>query len=618
MSLNTGWAEHPGLRRRFLLLSLATIGIFLLLLLRLWYLQVIGTERYRALSERNRIRDIPITAPRGSLYDRDGELLVDTRASFSVVVIRQAVENKGLLLGRLAGYLGVPLTSLEQRWEEGRKFPSYQPFAIAEDVSRDIVERVQENSVDLPGVMVEARPLRYYPYQELGAHLFGYIGEITEEDLRQERFAGYRPGDSVGKSGLEKAMESELRGQEGERLIEVDVRGKELRSLKTLEPQPGNRVYLTLQRGLQQAAEEALIGQAGAAVAIDVNTGDVLAMASSPAFNPAVFARGISAKEWVSLLDDPRHPLQDKALKGQYPPGSTFKIVTVLAALRAGVAGPATSVNCSGSLQLGNREFRCWKKDGHGYTDLHKALRESCDVWFYQVALSLGIDRIAAMARELGLGRSLGFELPGEKSGLIPDRDWKLQRYGTRWYDGESLNTAIGQGYVTVTPLQLAVMTAAVANGGKVFRPHIVKQVVGLDGAVLRTTSPELLNTVQVSAADLAVVRSGLEAVVNEPGGTGASSRLNSVRVAGKTGTSQVVRMKEGRVKSQDVAYLLRDHALFVAYAPASAPRIAVAVVVEHGSHGGSSAGPVARAIFANYFGIDTAAVPPPPDVVGD
>lgn len=619
MSLDPGWREHPGLRRRFLVVSLLAIAIFLLLVLRLWYLQVISVDRYRTLSERNRIRYLPIAAPRGPIYDRNGELLIDNRPAFAVSVLRQEVEDKEQLLDRLATYLGVPRETLAERWEEGRRYPPYRPFPVAEDVSRDVVERIQENSIDLPGVLIQVRPLRSYPYQELAAHLFGYLGEITDRELDEERYADYSPGDFIGKSGLEQYLESDLRGKEGERLIEVDVKGKELRILKTQEPRPGHKVYLTLNRAVQQAAEKAFGDEAGAAVAIDPRTGEILAMVSRPAYSPAQFASGISTKDWLALLKNPRHPLENKALRGQYPPGSTFKLVTALAALKAGVITPTTTVDCTGSLTLGNRDFRCWKKEGHGPTDLKKAIRESCDVYFYQAGLGVGIDRIADMAHQLGLGETLGFPPGGESAGLVPDREWKRRRYGVPWYDGETVIAAIGQGYVTATPLQLAVMTATIANGGRLLRPHVVKEVTDLEGRELRSPEPELIGTADIPEADLRAVRRGMEAVVNEPHGTGWASHLDAVRVAGKTGTAQVVRMKEDpKASREEVAYRLRDHALFVAYAPADDPQIAVAVVVEHGSHGGSTAAPVARAIFQSYLGLESQEPATPAPFSGD
>ncbi len=604
MSLDSGLANTPGLKKRFLLLSLGAVAIFLLLAMRLWYLQIINVDRYRELSEKNRTRYVPITAPRGPIFDRNGDLLVDNRPAFGVSVLRQEVENRDELLQRLSGFLGVDKSELESRWKAGRNYPIFHPLPLAEDVSRDVLERVQENSVDLPGVLIEVRPLRAYPHKEMAANLLGYLGEISDSDLQSPAFEGYRPGDFVGKSGLEKNLESYLRGKDGERRVEVDVQGKELRILKTLEPKPGDKVYLTLRSDLQQAAADAFGDQSGAAVAIDVHTGEVLAMVSKPSFNPALFARGISSKEWVALLKNPRHPLQNKAIRGQYPPGSTFKIITALAALQAGVVSPSTEVDCKGRITLGRRVFRCWKRWGHGLIDLNNAIKESCDVWFYEAGLNVGIDRIAAMARQFGLGQPLGFRLEGEKGGLVPDREWKRRRFGASWYDGETAIAAIGQGYDLVTPLQLATMTAAVANGGTVFRPHVVKRIEEFSGKVVLQNSPEAIRTVSLRDGVLRAVRRGMEAAVNDPHGTAGSCKLKQVRVAGKTGTAQVIKRKADQEKGEDISYRFRDHALFVAYAPAEDPQIAVAVVVEHGGHGGSAAGPIARAIFEKYFNL--------------
>ncbi len=609
MNVKAGWLDFSGTRKRFLLLSLAATLVFALLLLRLWYLQVISAERYLELSEKNRIRHVAIAAPRGPIYDRNGELLVDNRPSFGISVLRQEVDDPEELLDRLADYLQVPREDLQKRWDAGLRFPSFRPMPLAEDISRDMLELVQENSVDLPGVLIEVRPMRSYPYAESAAHLFGYLGEITEAELQSGEYEGYRPGDYVGKSGLEKSMESTLRGVAGQRRVEVDVRGKELRLLKILDAAPGNKVYLTIDRKLQQATEAAFGEAAGSAVVMDPRTGAVLALASQPSFNPAVFARGITGEEWISLLQNPHHPLQNKAIKGQYPPASTFKIVTALAALKAGVAHPGTSVNCSGSFSLGDREFRCWKKHGHGRVDLKKALKESCDVWFYQVGLELGIDRLAQMAYDLGLGEALGFPLEYEKSGLVPTRQWKKKRFNARWYDGETVIASIGQGYVLTTPLQLATMMTTVVNGGTVLRPQVVRRVETLGGEVVREVGPEVIKSSSLSPNDLKVVLKALDAVVNEPGGTAWSSRLEPVHYGGKTGTAQVVRLRDDRDRKREAPYRFRDHGLFVGYAPVENPEIVVAVVVDHGGGGGSAAAPVARKIIASYFGIED---PPP------
>jgi len=620
MDFRSGWSGVPDLTRRFLVLSLLATGVFLLLVMRLWYLQIIQGETYLRLSEKNRFRYLPVAASRGPVYDRNGVLLVDNRPAFDVVALRQEVEDPEGLLASLAKILGGNPQLLEEHWREGKRLPAYRPVLLSDDVGRDTMEKVQEQAVTLPGVLVEVKPARLYPLDQLAAHLFGHMGEITEEELQKNESLGYRSGDYIGKSGLERHLEEFLRGSDGQRLIEVDVKGKDLRQAVLREPQPGNKVYLTLQYELQEAGEKALADQAGAAVALDVHTGEILAMVSRPAFSPGLFSRGIRNDQWKALLDNELHPLQDRAIRGQYPPGSTFKIITALAALQAGVVSPQTTVNCTGKITLGNREFRCWKKSGHGETDLKKALRESCDVWFYQASLALGIDRLSQMALSFGLGAPVGFPLGDDKGGLIPTREWKRSQLHDAWYDGETVIAAIGQGYVLATPLQLAVMTAAVANGGTVFRPQVVNRVEDWEGNVLRERQLDVLNRVPLSDKVLAPVRAGLEAVVSEPHGTGGLSRLPGIRVAGKTGTSQVIRKKDDKEESEDgrTPYRFRDHALFVAYAPADKPEIAVAVVVEHGEHGGSAAAPVARAILAAYFGAQQSAASPAEAVEGD
>ncbi len=609
MALNTGWSGSPALKKRFIIASLAALAIFVLLFLRLWYLQIIQADTYQALSEKNRTRYIPIAAPRGPIIDRDGHMLVDSRPAFRIAALRQEVEEPEKLLIRLAELLDIDLAILQKRWAAGLRFPRYRPVPLADDVSRRVLERVMEHSFELPGILTEVRPVRFYPYGESAVHLFGYLAEITEEELRAGPYRAYHGGDFVGKNGLEKAIEPYLNGIPGEQRVEVDVQGKKLRILKTQEPVPGNRVTLTINRDLQLATEEAFGDQAGAAVALDVHTGEVLAMVSKPGYDPSLFARGITGKEWVELLHNPLDPLQNRALKGQYPPGSIFKIVTALAALESGQATTRTKVNCQGELTVGNRTFRCWKKGGHGITDLKKALKESCDVWFYEVSQQVGIDRIADMARRLGLGAPTGLGLAGERKGLIPDQQWKQQRFNDRWYRGETLIASIGQGYILATPLQLATMMATVANGGNVLRPYLVKRIEDMAGKIQQEPKTQIMQQAHLNQSQLEALRRGLEAVVNEPHGTAWMSRIKELPYAGKTGTSQVVHQRKRRKKDAEIPYRLRDHALFAAYAPAANPKIAVAVVVEHGSHGSSAAAPIAKAMLDSYFKLQ-----PPPD----
>ena len=605
MKVRSRWVDLPRLKNRFVVLTIAAIAIFGILLLRLWYLQIISVDQYQQLSEKNRIRYLPVAAERGPVYDYSGELLIDNRPGFTIAALRQEVDDSDQMLLRLSEYLRVDKSQLEERWRAGQSLPRYRPVSLAIDVGRDGVERVQENAIDLPGVLTLVKPIRAYPYHEMASHLFGYLGEITEDELRSGNYDDYRGGDFVGQNGLEKHLEKYLRGYEGERLLEVDVKGKELRTLKTQESIPGQKTFLTLRKNVQQAAEEAIGEQAGAAVALDVRTGEILALVSKPSFNPALFARGIHPEEWVALLQDDRHPLQNKALRGQYPPGSTFKLVSALAALESGEVTADYTVDCVGRMEVGPREFRCWKKKGHGETDLKKAIRESCDVWFYDVSLKTGIDLIADVARQLGLGSGSGYLPARERAGLIPDQAWKKRRFNDRWYSGETVIAAIGQGFVLTTPMQLAVMTATIANGGLVMRPYIVSRVENFAGEILLENTPEILNVADIKQEYFDLLKGGLEAVVNEKKGTGWASRLKDIKVAGKTGTSQVIRMKDDddeKVKDEDIKYKFRDHALFVSYAPAESPEIAIAVVVEHGSHGSTAAAPVSKAILEAYF----------------
>jgi len=610
MGLDVKWIELPAVQRRFLFYSAAATLVFMLLLLRLWYLQVIHYEELQERSVRNRTRVLSLEAPRGPIYDRHGTLLVDNRPSFQISVMRQEVENRSLLFQNLSDLLEIETQELENRWKAGQGFPIYRPVPLATDVSWDAMEKVQEHGVDLPGILTEVRPIRDYLDQGSTAHLIGYLGEITEDELARKNFAQYRAGDFIGKTALERNYEDYLRGHKGKRLVEVDVQGKLLRQLQVESSRPGNKIFLTLDRELQQVTDEAFGDQSGAAVAMNVHTGEILAIASRPTFNPALFAKGIGSKEWRELAHDKRHPLQNKVIAGQYPPGSTFKMVVALAALRDGIATQKRIIDCKGDFEVGGSRYRCWKKDGHGPTDLKKALRESCDVWFYQVGLELGIDKLSQAAKEFGLGAIVGYPLPGERAGVIPSQEWKRKNYNKPWYAGETVIASIGQGFVLATPMQLAVMTAALANNGKVLKPQVIQKIEDWDGNVLLESEPEVVRQIDYDPKAWKAVRDGLIAVVNEPRGTGHAARLDHITVAGKTGTSQVVRRKsdeeEEEEKAGEVPYRFRPHALFVAYAPAENPEIAVAVVVEHGQSGGRAAGPVAKKIIERYMELKT------------
>lgn len=587
-------------KRRTLLLAIAVTALFFLLLMRLWYLQIMKVEEYRSMSENNRLRFLPVAASRGALMDRNSAILVNNRPSFSLTIIPQEVKDVEVMLDRLATMLKLDRAEMAERWEKAKGRAKYYPVVIATDLGREQVEIVEENRQRLSGVEISIKPVREYTNKNSGAHLLGYIGEVSDKELEDERFADYNPGDYIGKNGIERAWERELHGADGGRQLEVDSRGRVLRVLSENSPTVGNSLVLTIDNRLQRAAEQAFGGQAGAAVVLDVNTGEVLTFASMPVFDPALFAGRIPTAIWKGYLEDKRRPLENKALTGMYPPGSTFKIITALAGLEAGVINENSSVHCDGDYEMGGNKFRCWSRSGHGSVNLRKSLKESCDVYYYQLGEKLGVDRIAAMAEKFMLGKELGIGLAHEKKGLVPTTAWKLKRFGKKWFPGETLPVAIGQGYLLTTPVQLASMVATVANEGTIYRPHLVKKIVDPDGKTLKEFAPEILGVTGVSASSFKKVKQGMFAVVNDAGGTGANARLWDVRVAGKTGTSQVVKLGEDRKKA--LAYEHKDHGLFVAFAPFEKPEVAVAVVVEHGGGGGAVAAPIAGRILRTYF----------------
>jgi penicillin-binding protein 2 len=586
-------------KQRILAISFMVGAIFLVLLLRLWHLQILNADDYRSMSENNRLRFVPVAASRGAILDRSGTVLVSNRPSFSLAVIPQEVKDKDALFDRLARLLNLDRADMEDRWKKIKGRAKYYPVVLASNISRDQVEIIEENRLRLPGVEIEMKPVREYSNKVLAAHLLGYIGEISDEELERKGYEDYNPGDYVGKNGIERSWEHELHGDDGGRQLEVDARGRVLRTVSESYPTVGNSVVLTIDAAVQKQAEKAFGEQAGAAVALDVNSGEVLAFVSTPSFDPALFSGKLPADVWKSYLDDKRHPLENKALTGQYPPGSTFKIITALAGLENGQINESTSVTCSGSHKLGNATFKCWNKRGHGTTSLKKSLRESCDVYYYQLGERLGVDLIAKTAQKFLLGAPLGIGLTNEKPGLIPTAEWKQKRFGKRWYHGETLPVAIGQGYVLTTPIQLASMIATVANEGTIYRPFLVKRIVDTDGKSLKEFKPEIIGQTGISADKFRLVKQGLFAVVNEPGGTGGMARLYDVKVAGKTGTSQVVKLRDSK---GGTPYQFRDHALFVAFAPYDKPEIAIAVVVEHGEHGGGAAAPIAGRMLRAYF----------------
>ena len=591
--------ENMESKQRILLFSFVVGAIFFFLVLRLWHLQILNAESYLSQSENNRLRFVPEAASRGAIMDRNGTVLTSNRPSFSLAVVPQEVKDRDALVNQLASMLRLDRIELLERWEKGKGRARYYPVVLASNLSRDQLEILEENRLHLPGVEIEMKPVREYSSGILAAHLLGYIGEVSEDELNRKGYEGYNPGDYIGKNGIERSWENELHGNDGGRQLEVDARGRILRTISETYPTVGNSVVLTIDANLQKLSEQAFGDQAGAAVAMDVNSGEILAFVSNPGFDPSLFSGKLPTDIWKEYLSDKRHPLENKALTGQYPPGSIFKIITALAGLENGKIDEKTAVTCTGVFEVGFSKFKCWNRHGHGYTSLKKSLRESCDVYYYQLGEQLGVDAIAATAKKFRLGESMGVGLIHEKDGLIPTSAWKQKRFGKRWYHGETIPVAIGQGYVLMTPIQMASMIATVANDGKVYRPYLVKRIVDTDGKTLKEFKPEFLGTTGISADKFRLIKQGLFAVVNEPGGTGGMARIYDMRVAGKTGSSQVVKLRESK---RTTPWQFRDHALFVAFAPYEKPEIAVSVVVEHGEHGGSAAAPIVAKILKAWI----------------
>lgn len=578
--------------------------VFALLGMRLWYLQVSMGPEMRLMSEQNRVRLVRVPAARGVVYDRYGDILVDNRPSFDVVFVPEdARRDRNQVLATLARYLGEEEPALRQDARASAKRPPYQGIVLRRDIDWSGVVALEAHQMDLPGISLQVGPRRYYPYGPLAAHLLGYVGEVSQREIEQAA-AGYRAGDLVGKAGLERAYDGVLRGESGGEQVEVDALGRRVRVLDHVPDVPGNTLTLTLDRDLQEVAERALGDADGAVVALDPRNGDILVMVSRPAFDPNIFARGIRREEWRALVQDPKHPLNNRATQGQYPPGSTFKVAVAAGIAEENVAGGRPSVHCSGGIPFGNHFFRCWKKGGHGGVDLHLAVVESCDVFFYQFGQRLGVDGIADYARRLGLGLPTGVALENEKAGLIPDSAWKQRRFKQPWFPGETLSVAIGQGYVTATPLQMANLAAMIANGGTRYRPRYVKRIEAADGTLRAEPAPEVLGHANLSEKTLARVRAAMRDVVMSERGTGKKARVLGTEVAGKTGTAQVVKLGQDRERSNKGAYKTRDHAWFIAYAPVAEPEIAIAAIVEHaGGGGGAIAAPLVQQILAHYFG---------------
>jgi penicillin-binding protein 2 len=600
---------------------LAVLAVLMVLALcasafRLYYLQVVETQELSNLSDKNRIRLLRVPAPRGLVFDDRHRVLIDTRPSFDAVIVPEDTHDLDRTVTSLERYLGEDHIGqkISEAQDDGR--PEYDPITVEERLSWEQVVAIESHQLDLPGVSLQVTPRRRYIYGPLAAHLLGYVGEVSLQELRKE--PGYHMGDEIGKYGLERGLEGFLRGNAGGQKIEVDAVGRRLRTLDETPESPGRTVTLTLDLDVQQVAENSMGTQNGALVALDVNTGGIIAMLSRPNFDPNVFAAGIDSARWQMLATDPDHPLQNRSIQGTYPPGSTFKVLDSIAGLQEHSISLETNFHCGGGMWFGNREYRCWRKQGHGTLSLHRAIVESCDVYFYNVGNKVGVDKLAYWAHEFGLGMKTGIDLDNERAGIVPSTAWKRKKYGERWYPAETLSVAIGQGYVNVTPLELAEFAAEIANGGIRYKPHFVKQIESLDGRIVKAEEPEVEHRVALDPEVVQIVHDAMGDVVNGPHGTAHKAKLDGITVCGKTGTAQVIKEAQGvHIDEDKLPLKYRDHAIFIAFAPKDNPKIAVACIIEHGGHGGAAAAPIVHDVMAKYFELNPPdAAPPPADKI--
>ena len=577
---------------RLSLLQWGTAGIFLLLLSGFWRLQVLQPDYYTRLAEQNYIKNLPIPAPRGSILDRNGQVLVDNYPSFSIIAQWDYEKELQEHLATIAGGLGMEPEELAARIESSRKRSPYGPIVLLENSSRQDIAFIESHRREFPELDLVTVPRRLYIPDGFGAHMLGYVGEVSEAELERPEWAMIRPGGVLGKSGLERQYDDILRGQDGARRVVVDYLGREAAVLDEELPSAGIDLRLTLDYDLQAIAEAGFQEDQGALVALDPRTGGVLAMVSRPAFDPNLFATGIPQEEWASLVTDRSNPLLNRAIQAQLAPGSVYKVLLAASALEAGTADANTTFFCPGSATFYGRTFRCWQARGHGRVNVHQALVHSCDVFFYNLGRELGIEGMADFSTQFGLGKKTGIDLPNEESGIMPSPQWKEKRFRQKWYAGETISVAIGQGAMTTTPLQLAYSIGGIASGGRFVRP---KLVLPEELASLKRPLPQQ-DIIQVPLSDKTVklVTDALYGVVNE-GGTGGRARVPGLDIGGKTGTAQVASLEAARGGG------LRDNAWFVGLAPRRNPEIIVAVLYQSGEHG-SLAAPLARDVIKAYF----------------
>jgi penicillin-binding protein 2 len=559
----------------------AFLGVF-------WYLQIVEGDEFALLAENNRLRRIALPPTRGVVLDRREEVLASTRPALNLVLVRDGLTDADGQLKRLEQLLGIPYDGLNARLQAMRRRPTFEPLVIKEDVQLADIAKVEARREWFPSVEVEETALRDYPDGPAIAHAVGYVGEVNESQLAKIADGSLQQGDIVGKTGVEREYDEILRGRRGWKLQTVNSLGRPLGSSQPgRSPEDGRPLHLTIDKRMQRKLVESLAAEVGSGIFMNPNTGEILALASTPGYDPNVFTAPVSRLTWTTLISDPRHPLNDRAISSFYAPGSTFKVLMSIVGLETGAITPQSTVFCSGSAVIYNRQFMCWKKGGHGTVDVHRALVHSCNVFYYLLGRKVGIDAISKYAKMFGLGELSGIDIPGESRGTPPSAEWKQRTHKEPWYPGDTISVSIGQGLLAVTPVQMATMISAVANGGTLVRPHLAR-----DATARASKLP-------VSAGTLALIRDALADVVEE--GTATRAQLGPIHVAGKTGTAQVFKKSVG-VDADKQPKNERDHAWFIGYAPAEKPEIAFAIVIEHGGHGGTTAAPVAKNVLEVYF----------------
>lgn len=567
------------------------------LLVRLWYLQCLYGDYYRDKSENNRIRTIRTLAPRGSIYDRDGRVLVRNRPSYAVSLLREDAGNPEEVVREVARVVNRDPEKVLQDFLADKTSRRFEPKVILRDVSIEDLAKVKAQIFRYPSVLVESVPTRAYPYGDSASHLFGYVREINKAQLEQLGDSGYQLGDMFGQTGLEKTYEDKLRGISGYQQVEVDAGGRRRKVLGKKEDLPGKDIILSIDVDLQKIGEKALGNKRGAIVALDPANGDVLALVSKPTFDANIFSGAMTTKDWEGLTKDPSKPLLNRAIGTAYPPGSTSKLLWSVAGLSEGKISPNSIINCPGYFSLGKRRYLCHKKTGHGGMDLKTALTVSCNAYFYNLGQALGITNMTQYLGWFGYGQLTGLDLIGEEAGVLAGEEWKKKRFGEKWYPGDTIPVSIGQGYFVATPIQMAVLAMLISNNGKYFAPRLVSSWKDPQTGKVTEREPELKWTVPVKESVFSTVREFSASVVDNERGTGKRAAIKGIRIGGKTGTAQV-----GRRGTESLGEAFKDHAWFVAYAPIEKPQIAMAIIVENSGHGGEFSAPIAREIMAEFF----------------